>query len=199
MNNSPSLRPVRRASQAFTLIELLVVIAIIAILAAILFPVFARARENARRSSCQSNLKQLALGTLQYSQDYDEMTLPVRLNFSSGFTWSNIIQPYLKSRQILVCPSNSIGTAQSYTYNFLVANDPANGALRNIASLQIPAQTVQFTDGIGISDTNINLAPIFFVADESLPGRMFGRVMISGTTATDTPLGAIIPRFTSTA
>src|SRR5437763_7255396 len=61
-----------RRSQGFTLIELLVVIAIIAILAAILFPVFGRARENARRSSCQSNLKQIGLGLAQYTQDYDE-------------------------------------------------------------------------------------------------------------------------------
>ena len=62
-----------RAQRGFTLIELLVVIAIIAILAAILFPVFAKARENARKSTCQSNLKQMALGVLQYAQDYDEM------------------------------------------------------------------------------------------------------------------------------
>src|SRR5205809_4233116 len=61
-----------RTRRAFTLIELLVVIAIIAILAAILFPVFSRARENARRASCQSNLKQIGLGFLQYAQDYDE-------------------------------------------------------------------------------------------------------------------------------
>ncbi len=69
---SPVPERVKNVSKAFTLIELLVVIAIIAILAAILFPVFARARENARRSSCESNVKQIMLGVLQYAQDYDE-------------------------------------------------------------------------------------------------------------------------------
>lgn len=100
--------------KAFTLIELLVVIAIIAILAAILFPVFARARENARRASCQSNLKQIGLGIMQYTQDYDE-SLPyatldccgARQFSGDGLFWADVIQPYVKSTQLFVCPSNT--------------------------------------------------------------------------------------------
>jgi prepilin-type N-terminal cleavage/methylation domain-containing protein/prepilin-type processing-associated H-X9-DG protein len=89
--------------QGFTLIELLVVIAIIAILAAILFPVFSRARENARRASCQSNLKQIGLGIVQYSQDYDE-----RMVMVNGPTiWHSAVQPYVKSIQLFKCPSNN--------------------------------------------------------------------------------------------
>ena len=91
--------------QAFTLIELLVVIAIIAILAAILFPVFARARENARRSSCLSNLKQIGLGVMQYTQDYDEK-YPCRYMASETFSWRRNIFPYVKSTQVFACPSN---------------------------------------------------------------------------------------------
>ena len=83
----------------FTLIELLVVIAIIAILAAILFPVFARARENARRSSCMSNMKQIGLGVMQYLQDYDERYMP------EHDEWVDAVQPYIKSTQIFRCPS----------------------------------------------------------------------------------------------
>lgn len=96
----------KTVSQGFTLIELLVVIAIIAILAAILFPVFGRARENARRSSCQSNLKQIALGVMQYKQDYDEkFPLATTLNVPGSIGWATATQPYLKSIQIFQCPS----------------------------------------------------------------------------------------------
>jgi len=91
----------------FTLIELLVVIAIIAILAAILFPVFSRAREKARQTSCLSNLKQLELGVAMYTTDYDE-TYPMSLYFVAPnriFTCYDAVYPYLKNAQILECPS----------------------------------------------------------------------------------------------
>jgi len=92
--------------RGFTLIELLVVIAIIAILAAILFPVFARAREKARQASCLSNVKQIALGLLMYVQDYDE-TMPISMyqNATGVYTVFDEIGPYVKNQQIASCPS----------------------------------------------------------------------------------------------
>lgn len=120
MKNLPYLR--RYSVSAFTLIELLVVIAIIAILAAILFPVFARARENARRASCQSNLKQIGLGIMQYVQDYDE-TYPMSNINSTGWDangtstglWMVNSYPYVKSTQIYACPSGAKGISGTYT------------------------------------------------------------------------------------
>ncbi|BCM90963.1 hypothetical protein IAD21_02826 [Abditibacteriota bacterium] len=108
MSTSPNFRP----RKGFTLIELLVVIAIIAILAAILFPVFARARENARRTSCQSNLKQIGLGIIQYCQDYDEKFMNGegdRYDVGGGInsSWDLVVLPYTKSMQVLVCPSDT--------------------------------------------------------------------------------------------
>ncbi len=101
--------------KGFTLIELLVVIAIIAILAAILFPVFAKAREKARQSSCLSNAKQLGLGYLQYAQDYDER-MPAGIGYWTPYQvqpgadrgdnpWYTNIYPYVKNGQVYVCPS----------------------------------------------------------------------------------------------
>ena len=107
--NSPPKVADENRRPAFTLIELLVVIAIIAILAAILFPVFARARDNARRSSCLSNMKQIGLGIMQYTQDYDER-LPLGIYSTFTTRWSDLIQPYTKSRQIFQCPSDSNAT-----------------------------------------------------------------------------------------
>ncbi|RYX80172.1 DUF1559 domain-containing protein [bacterium] len=101
------------SKNAFTLIELLVVIAIIAILAAILFPAFARARDNARRASCQSNLKQIGLGIMQYTQDYDERMISGQ---SGGVLWKELLQPYVKSKQIFACPSNPNKDAMATSY-----------------------------------------------------------------------------------
>jgi prepilin-type N-terminal cleavage/methylation domain-containing protein/prepilin-type processing-associated H-X9-DG protein len=134
----------------FTLIELLVVIAIIAILAAILFPVFARARENARRSSCQSNLKQIGLGVMQYTQDYDEKLPRSYANAATrpaGDTVFRQIDPYTRSTQLNVCPSYT-GTGASYGYNYIYlgAGESTGVAL---ASIQTVAQTVMMTDQNG--------------------------------------------------
>ena len=107
--------------KAFTLIELLVVIAIISILAATLFPVFARARENARRASCLSNLKQIGLGVMMYVQDYDE-TYPLSYNFTTGIYWHAAVQPYVKSQQVFNCPSSG-STVLSGTNGFYGANE----------------------------------------------------------------------------
>jgi prepilin-type N-terminal cleavage/methylation domain-containing protein/prepilin-type processing-associated H-X9-DG protein len=149
MSNSP--RP--RGAKGFTLIELLVVIAIIAILAAILFPVFAQAREKARAISCLSNEKQTGLAVLQYVQDYDEQyptgrwnpSAPVALQFGQG--WGGAIYAYSKSGQILKCPDDptfpvpaSATTPAmypvSYVYNYNIATNTA------LAALSAPAATI---------------------------------------------------------
>jgi prepilin-type N-terminal cleavage/methylation domain-containing protein/prepilin-type processing-associated H-X9-DG protein len=154
--------PIKR--RGFTLIELLVVIAIIAILAAILFPVFGRARENARRASCQSNLKQIALGIKQYVQDYDERFPLDGSGTGDTIGWAYIIQPYVKSEQIFQCPSDTVAPPSGadlatraatagftdYWYNGnLVTASGATGI--NEAQLTNSANTVLNGDGSGVT------------------------------------------------
>ena len=155
---------------AFTLIELLVVIAIIAILAAILFPVFARARENARRSSCQSNLKQMALGVVQYVQDYDEKFPGAVIGTppEAPVGWADAIQPYLKSIQIYQCPSDTreqrSNPANSgyvdYFYNSALSNTgstttPNYGAGGiSVAAVENSSLTILNLDANGISTSS---------------------------------------------
>jgi prepilin-type N-terminal cleavage/methylation domain-containing protein/prepilin-type processing-associated H-X9-DG protein len=136
-----------RTKKGFTLIELLVVIAIIAILAAILFPVFAKAREKARQTACLNNLKQIGLGMMQYVQDYDE-------NYPRTWNWNGsayigpfgVLDPYVKSSKVFVCPSQSNpgqNTYQtfptSFAFNYLLA-------WSSLGSCVKPASTVAMCD-----------------------------------------------------
>ncbi len=119
--------------KGFTLIELLVVIAIIAILAAILFPVFSRAREKARTSACQSNLKQIGLALKMYLSDWDEVNIPMWGAWpgwgGGNPPWWFIIQPYIRNCQILVCPSGrSAGPVTDYNKSpYNLCFDPQRG------------------------------------------------------------------------
>jgi prepilin-type N-terminal cleavage/methylation domain-containing protein/prepilin-type processing-associated H-X9-DG protein len=126
----------KKIKSGFTLIELLVVIAIIAILAAILFPVFAKAREKARQISCVSNLKQIGLGLVQYSQDNDEALIRAWYGPGNGwegsdpstndYKWMDAIYPYVKSTQIFTCPDDSGfggGSGKYVPYQQLTAKD----------------------------------------------------------------------------
>src|SRR5579859_382609 len=117
-----------RPHNGFTLIELLVVIAIIAILAAILFPVFARAREEARKTSCLSNLKQIGTAAAMYVQDYDEHLMPPWMAKSNNpataditWTWVSISQPYIKNKDIFRCPDVGASSAATTSMDASIA------------------------------------------------------------------------------
>jgi prepilin-type N-terminal cleavage/methylation domain-containing protein/prepilin-type processing-associated H-X9-DG protein len=115
----------RQAKTAFTLIELLVVIAIIAILAAILFPVFAQAREKARQTACLSNTKQLALGVQMYAQDYDECLPVAGYNGQCRGRWQWQVYPYVKNQSLFTCPNLAAQPWLAGTSNYTGPADSA--------------------------------------------------------------------------
>ena len=147
--------------RGFTLIELLVVIAIIAILAAILFPVFAKAREAARATSCRSNLKQCATACMMYSQDYDEYIVNsygggnYRVNGHNVY-WMGMVAPYIKNTGALICPdfgnypgepdpSNPINTSYGHNHEFL-GWDISGGGNYKMSQASAPADTILMSD-----------------------------------------------------
>jgi len=142
----------------FTLIELLVVIAIIAILAAILFPVFAKAREKARQSSCLSNIKQIGISLLAYAQDYDER-FPWHCGFLAGAPqdsnngWQNQIVPYIKNTQIFTCPSYTGGGGYCGGYGYNLSRNAAGTQVgcdyMALGDCAYPAETIIIGDSDG--------------------------------------------------
>ena len=156
--------------RAFTLIELLVVIAILAILAAILFPVFAQAREKARSTSCLSNLKQLGVGLTLYIDDFDEGVPFARMAMAgpmqSHLSWTDTLQPYLTSHQLLRCPSDdsqlwSAGRPSSYGINgYFTPNHPPYWGIK-LASVQRPSETIAAVELVG-SVAADHLMPMFW-------------------------------------
>ncbi|MDR3707990.1 MAG: DUF1559 domain-containing protein [Capsulimonadaceae bacterium] len=182
-----------RGRNGFTLIELLVVIAIIAILAAILFPVFARAREKGRQSVCTSNLRQLGVATLSYAQDYDEI-FPSDIASSTGSTvpdgnWAAQLYIYVKSKGIYTCPDDNntaSGTNIAYSYGY-----NSNLAAMNSSKFASPATVVDYYETTGYNGDPTQLTADVGAADgvDPFPVTATPMVQALSTTAIGTSIG----------
>lgn len=167
--------------KGFTLIELLVVIAIIAILAAILFPVFAKAREKARTASCQSNLKQIALASKMYSADYDQCLTPANsVAGANYYLFTNLLYPYVKNSQVFICSSHdpdwtlvvnphvcvqSQTVMSNYTVNYCVSKGYTSTVSE--ADLTKPAESIEYADGLCPNAQPTNAATTCFGVDQT--------------------------------
>ncbi len=167
----------RKSVSGFTLIELLVVIAIIAILAAILFPVFQRVRENARRTACLSNCRQIGLAFMQYTQDNDER-LPLSTDSGRDVSWTVTVQPYIKSQQLYRCPDDSstnwdtpIAPATVTRLSSYYLNDWLAGTLKYtaLASISSPASVIYVSEST-LNKTGDHFHPFLWINDPERPG-----------------------------
>jgi prepilin-type N-terminal cleavage/methylation domain-containing protein len=172
----------RRIGTGFTLIELLVVIAIIAILAAILFPVFAQAREKARQTSCLSNTKQIGLSLQMYVQDYDEhvcfnndgnwFQYPANSGYWYINTWMTLLEPYMKNYGIWVCPSASVNTGLYAGYDYSPSSPWPNGPMKG--SIQAAYTLNNYYDYVaGYGELFQSPSPASIAAIDAPAGLMF--------------------------
>ena len=202
-----------KKSKGFTLIELLVVIAIIAILAAILFPVFQKVRENARRTACLSNEKQIGIAVIQYPQDYDEYLIAGTNGYGGGSGWAGQLYPYVKSTDVFHCPDDSSPvlpgshpSSYALNNNFSFYIDYHGGCLGahgayTLSHLNAPAKTVMIFEVGGSGNYNVAIENNLSTdtpagirdscggsAAGNGTGNQYGGGPLSGYTATGVPL-----------